>query len=588
MKRWITILISILVLAGSTMASPYDEHGNGLPLVSCNPFVWGGGWAIPQDIFLTVVLQDKTNHRVGFSVNRKLGGYTKLYICGTCGGTIATDQLTIENISGQFKAQVIVSDIYAEDVDWSNIVSVDMGLCPPSCASGFSIVSAQWHDNLGSIYSVTPNGNLIPYPNTQNQMASLVLGMQMTVTDPLASRLHVQLANDSAFTSIFYDNVFPVSGQTTPFTVTVNQFAAMYFRCRTETDAGGGMSSTWCDGGGTFIRPLTPSTQLTHSTDCIQNMPLQMSLASISAVTVGAVQTQPQGYQMPTINFNNNVLAAARRLKDARTGPTSIDDTGKRFSSALLSEYENRAVRDMIRANYQQLQNKIATLFPEYMKISASTNLIAGTSYASIPIPSDCWYATDVSYANYSGKFYRVPQDRIETVKNGQDPLIVPSTTRPVWWQENNLICVLPASLSSAIIIRYLKVHQDIQPIIGMNAAGDYLTSGSPTFTLATNTLSGGTYHNGGFTNADINKLVIFRDTTPYVYIGQIASVNSANSVVLYGYGLPTGNVTVADVIKPDYLSVPPDLQINPSWYGEIIDRMVAFGEADRKNGVVQ
>ena len=51
---------------------------------------------------------------------------------------------------------------------------------------------------------------------------------------------------------------------------------------------------------------------------------------------------------MATTKFNTNIINAARSLKDRRTDPSVAGDTGMRYTSALLSYYQNKAVRAFI------------------------------------------------------------------------------------------------------------------------------------------------------------------------------------------------------------------------------------------------
>lgn len=539
------------------------------------------------------------------------GGCTFLQIPKGC------TNCTIRNLSGQLNAQVIqfstVYGAYVTLLGISDIVNFVTGLASPNCNSqSLNLTLAVWRDVLGTIYAINPNGNFIAYPTgTAVTMASLALSGTVQVTDPLASQVEIQIATDIQFNNVILDQMVSVTGQTTSFTGTISQFGNVYFRYRLK---GSGLLSNWCNqgeiigqcgtgnaiyvcgnnnnnnnNGGTLIIIQSPG-QYDVKQNLMPNFAFSTQTAKqviSSGIQIG--QLQPQGYQMPTINFNNNILAAARRLHDQRDDPTQngdvVNNNTLRYNSAILTEYENRAVRDLFKDKFLQLQEKVAGLFPEYLRTSGSLNLTPGSGWASVPYPSDAWYPTDVSFANYTGHFYRVPDQEVENVKNNNNFMIVPSVNKPVWWPENNQICVLPATLNSAIIAKYIHYHTDIQPITGMSSAGDLLSSGNPSYTATTKTLTGGTYLHG-FTSTDVNKAVMFYDGTN-VYFAQIQSVVNSNTITLYGYGLPTTNVTVVNVIKADYLSSPPDLQLNPSWFGEIIDRMVQFGLQDAANGIV-
>lgn len=291
---------------------------------------------------------------------------------------------------------------------------------------------------------------------------------------------------------------------------------------------------------------------------------------------------------MATTKFNANIIEAARRLKSARTSAGPSEDSTKKYSSALLTQYENRAVRDLLKELYEALGDKgFGDVVPEYIATSPALTLASGI----VAKPADAWHITDLLKSDRTVKFHKIPSLEVENVRSGQDGLIVPSATRPVFWEEGPNIYTLGLTTGD-VIARYVKTHQDITVIT--DAAGNgtiYTTAANLTWTAATKTVAIAAI--SIFSSADVNKLLIFR-TSSIVYIGTIQSVTevggTTTNLVLSGDGLPAGNIAAPNIIELVMSDVGPgatDLKLADNHFGNIIDRMVAFGLADAKAGIV-
>ena len=194
-----------------------------------------------------------------------------------------------------------------------------------------------------------------------------------------------------------------------------------------------------------------------------------------------------------------------------------------------------------------------------------------------------------------SAWFSKLPAGKVDAVRTGRERLIVPTAERPVFYEEGSNIKTL-GILDGSVLARYVKTHQDIT--VSVAAAGNgriYATAAQITWTAATRTLkilADAT----GYVQADLGKLIVFR-TSAIVYSGKLetltidltASPDKVEMILASG-NLPAGNIVPSSVIEVlciDSLPDSVDLNINPNFYGNIVDRMVAFGLQDAKNGVV-
>lgn len=300
-----------------------------------------------------------------------------------------------------------------------------------------------------------------------------------------------------------------------------------------------------------------------------------------------------------TSNFNSIILASARKLKDERTYPTSAGDTGKVFTAAVLAEYTNRAVRDFLTAQFIKLtealgqaaaKEEFARRFPEYIATSGSLTLSSG----SVAKPTDCWFVLDLSKSDLSLKFEPLEPDEIGSVLVSDAGLDNASATHPKFYEQGTTIKTLGVT-SGDVIARYIRFQTDITSVTGTAGNGHIFTDAAyVTWTAATRLLSFNIAGSpSGYTASDIGKVVSFRTAT-VAYVGIIEAVNSSAdpiTVTLRGDGIPSGNIAapdIIDIICADVGPVDSDLKLNANWYGEIIERVVAMGEADQARLIQQ
>jgi len=278
---------------------------------------------------------------------------------------------------------------------------------------------------------------------------------------------------------------------------------------------------------------------------------------------------------MATTNTNNLILAIARRLKDARISADPSDDAGKRFSSKLLTEYLNKAIRDFLVDKFITFGEKgFMEMFPEYVKTGTSITLTNGV----VPKPYDAFTVVDLRQGNI--KFRKIRQDAVNDVILGIDPLIIPSSNSPVFYEENGNIYTLGIT-SGSVIPRYIKTHTDLVVSTASSGNGKYSTSpNSISYDVSTSTISGATM-NTPFSSSDVNKRIMF-NTNSAVYTGVISSYISSISVTISGDNLPSQNINAGGILS---LLVADndinDITINPYWYGEIIERAVVLANED-------
>ena len=273
---------------------------------------------------------------------------------------------------------------------------------------------------------------------------------------------------------------------------------------------------------------------------------------------------------MATTKFNNIILDTARILKAARTLAT--DDAGS-YTSALLTRYANRSIRKFLIERIQQLMPfQFAEAFPEYVKESGALTLTAGLTAK----PTDAIYILEVRQG--STRFSRVQQKDVESLVTGINRTMVPSATKPFFWEDGGNINTLGVT-SGNITARYIVVHQDISPITGSTSSGTS-NSGSGTWVSSTRTLT--CAMDRSFSSNDINKLIAFGGTT-VGYIGIIESVTNGTTVVLRGDGLP-GNFSPSKVLLSDTTPDSNDLKLNEYWHPEMVQRCVQMALADAKN----
>jgi hypothetical protein len=290
---------------------------------------------------------------------------------------------------------------------------------------------------------------------------------------------------------------------------------------------------------------------------------------------------------MATVKFNTILIDVAQRLKSPRAYATdNVDVNGNTstYSSSMLAKHINRAIRDLLLDKYNTLgEIGFAEMFPEYIKTSGALTLAAGLAAK----PVDAFIVTGLRLSDDTVKFDRIKPVMVEDIKTSREKQIIPSATRPVFWDEHGSINTL-GLLSGSVIMRYIITHEDIVPVSSVATTGKWNTSNDGAFTFATRLLAG--TMSTVFSALDVNKRVMFR-TSANTYAGRIESYVSASSVVVIGDNLPSGNIVAGNVLQIIVSDVEPDssdLKINNNFFAEIINRAVQYALADAKNGVMQ
>jgi len=157
--------------------------------------------------------------------------------------------------------------------------------------------------------------------------------------------------------------------------------------------------------------------------------------------------------------FNQNILGAARRLKDQRTdatgsGDTDVNGNSFRYSSVLLSEYQNRAIKDIVEESLASLgRNQFQKVMPEMVQ-QQGLQLSAGGSTATRP--SDCLSILEM--VEPAGIRTRIDVDVLK-ITNQLDQLNSVDST-DLWYVDGGTdILFYPPVTSTAPSMRYVRVH---------------------------------------------------------------------------------------------------------------------------------
>jgi hypothetical protein len=281
---------------------------------------------------------------------------------------------------------------------------------------------------------------------------------------------------------------------------------------------------------------------------------------------------------MSTTHFNSVIVNVARKLKDLRATAGADSDTGRRYSSALLTVYLNRAVRDLVRAVFDADRTGFGSTLPEYVG-TTSTFTISGVVVKN----PEQWHFLELTTSDGLVSFYPLLSDVMKVI-GLQDRLIRPSYTRPVFWEEAGCLFVYPTTKNGtdpwSVKGRYVKAHQNITVNTAATDAGNWSTS-TGGYTAATKTLV--VTMASSFASTDVNKRIFFRSATN-VYAGIIDTVVNATTVMLRGDGLPAADVTspgVIVVIVSSLSADPNDLLLNTELDGELEDRMFKLALTD-------
>jgi hypothetical protein len=285
-----------------------------------------------------------------------------------------------------------------------------------------------------------------------------------------------------------------------------------------------------------------------------------------------------------TTYLNNLILATARKLKDERTSAASSDDTGHVYSSALLTEYANRAVRNYLAAELNSLGIKaFARKYPEYVKQSSALSLSSG----SVAKPADALFVFDLVLSDLSLRFDPISQENVAQALAGEAGLGAPSATHPGFYEESGNIKTLGVT-SGTVLARYISVHPDLAVITTATSVGIiYTTAANLTWTAATKLLTvDGELHL--FDTIDPTNQIIQFWKSGVVYTGRVSSyhitIGGDAEVYVQGEALPASDITPSSLLGLAISGHGPeadDLKLNEHWHGEILERMVQMGQAD-------
>ena len=279
---------------------------------------------------------------------------------------------------------------------------------------------------------------------------------------------------------------------------------------------------------------------------------------------------------MATTTLNTLILQASRMVQEARTNAGVGGDTGMRYTSANWADYVNKALRDFLADKVVTLGvEKFALMFSEYVKTSGVLTVASGV----VAKPSDALWVMAVAKSDYTLWYDRVAEEDVVSVQTGRNAMIVPSASRPVFWESDGNINTLGLT-SGSIVCRYIVSPSALSVITSAAGSGKKNTANGQ-YTAATRLLQA--TMNSGFASGDENRTVMFWDNAASkVYFGQIASVKDADEVYLTGDGLPAANIAAGSVtiVLMEQLR-DPDVKLLPLWHGELLQRIVKYAMSD-------
>ena len=220
--------------------------------------------------------------------------------------------------------------------------------------------------------------------------------------------------------------------------------------------------------------------------------------------------------------------------------------------------------------------------------VSATSVTVSGDNLPASDISTNDISAMVVDYdiwATYSATFFeKLKQKEVEDIRSGYDGLTKPSSTRPVFWEENGYIYTLGITTGN-VVARYIVTHQDVTPVTSAVGNGNWATITSGAWNAATRALT--TTMNTSFAATDVGKKIMFRSTT-VTYFGIIERFVSTTSVIIRGDGLPGSDIpgTVAEVVVSDIDPDSSDLKLNQYWCAQVINRAVTYALQDSKSNV--
>jgi len=284
---------------------------------------------------------------------------------------------------------------------------------------------------------------------------------------------------------------------------------------------------------------------------------------------------------MATVVMNDLILKAARKVQEYRTSAAIGGDSATfRFTSADWTDYINRAVRKYLKERLDLLGVEgFRVLYPEYEKPSGVLTLAAG----AVAKPSDALVILNLAKSDLSIFYEMLPRERITAVQTGRDTEIVPSATKPVFWEEEGFIKTLGLTTGN-VVARYIKTHTDVLPIASAAGVGVKNTAAGE-YTVATQLLSAPTWSRT-LQSTDANRRLMFYDNAAgKVYYARAKTIPSVASVVIEsvdGSVLPAANIAAGDVtIVLMEETANEDIVLNKMWHDEIVERVFGYAIAD-------
>ena len=155
--------------------------------------------------------------------------------------------------------------------------------------------------------------------------------------------------------------------------------------------------------------------------------------------------------------FGANIITAARRLHDYRAVAESSGDGALRYTSDLLRQYQNMAIKDLIRETYVAARDQVDKILPEMVSESADITLSGGGVGT---LPTGVWIVLEAAKSDYSIYYQKIDQNPLK-VRANRDALMVPSATKPFWYQIGTTIQILPTNVTGPIHVWALSVPPD-------------------------------------------------------------------------------------------------------------------------------
>jgi len=277
---------------------------------------------------------------------------------------------------------------------------------------------------------------------------------------------------------------------------------------------------------------------------------------------------------MITTRFNTNILVTARKFQGKRTTATPTGDPGERLSSARLADYENQAIRRILLENYIATGSPAA--FAEKIPWYVKTTLGVVFNGTSAPLPADGWMVESITTPD-GKKFRRALQHQVAGILSGTERILVPTADEPVFWQEENSIFFRPSLSAEAVVVRYIRRHEDLAVLDSPSTSGRInLIPG--TFTVATRTIV--VNLNAALTVADVNKPFSFYDGLK-VYDGFILSVTNGTTFTAGGDALPAADAAVATILISDVS--PGEILLPDTYDPQIVAYMIEAAQTDHK-----